>query len=86
MKTARGIPLNIRFLESLLRILLIIPTGGLAVLAVVFIHGYIFLLIPPYLLATGLTNYSPIKHMFRLIMHTPVFTGSTDWLLSSPVM
>ena len=86
MKTRTGIPLNIGLFEAIARLLLIIPAGGLAVLGIIYLHTYIFVLVPPYLLASGLTYYSPIKHLFRIAMHHPVFISYNDPVLSLEVM
>ena len=86
MKTRKGIPLNVGMFESMTRLMLILPTGPLAVLAVIFLHTYVFLLVPSYLIATALTYYSPIKHLYRIAMHKPVFTGNNDPVLLSSVM
>jgi len=86
MKTERGISLNVTFLEAMTRILLIIPAAPLAVLAVIYLHTYLFLVVPGYLLATALTYYCPIKNLYRIAMHQPSFTGANDPILSSEVM
>ena len=83
MKTRSGLPLNIKPFESLIRLVLIIPVGALVVLAVIFMHSYVLIPIPGYLLFTGLTSYSPIKHVFRLIMHKPVFQDAGNPVLAS---
>ena len=75
MKAIKEVSLNIGFLEGTIRVLLLIPTGGLAVLAVVCLHTYIFLSVPPYLLATALTKYGPVKHILRILKHKPVNTN-----------
>jgi len=86
MKTRKGIPLNIGLFESIARLILIIPTGPLAVLGVIYLHTYVFLLVPAYLIFSGLTNYSPIKNLYRVAMHKPAFTGNNDPVLLSEVM
>ena len=86
MKTRGGVPLNVGLFEAVARLFLMIPTGGLAVVAVIYLHTYAFLFVPLYFMATGLTYYSPVKHLYRLILHKPVFTGKNDPVLSSEVM
>ena len=83
MKQNKGIPLNIEILETIGRLLLMIPTGILAVLAITTIHTYIFIPIPVYLLITAVTRYAPIKHLFRIITHKPVFTDNNVSILLS---
>jgi len=85
-KTKKGIPLNIGFKEALARIILMVPAGALSVLAILYTHFILFILIPPYLLFTGLTQYGPIKHLYRLIRHKPVYTGENDPILQSEVL
>jgi len=86
MKTRKGIALNVGILEAITRLLLIIPAAPLAVLAIIYLHTYIFLLVPAYLIATGLTYYSPVKNIYRIAMHLPSFTDGNDPILSSNVM
>lgn len=86
MKTRKGLPLNISFFEAIGRLILIIPTGPLAVLGIVYLHTYIFLLVPAYLIGTALTYYSPIKNVYRIARHQPAFTGNNDPVLLSEVM
>lgn len=86
MKTTIDIPLNIGLFEAITRLLLVIPVGPLAMLADLYLHTYIFVLVPMYLIASRLTYYSPIKHLFRLAMHHPVFEDKNDPILSSKVM
>jgi hypothetical protein len=86
MKTTTGIPLNVTMEESFLRLMLIVPAGMLAVTGIVLMHTYLLVLLPFYLLATGLTSYSPLKHLYRVMMHKPVFTAINDPVLSSDLM
>jgi hypothetical protein len=86
MKTFHGLPLNVTLAESALRLGLLVPSGILAIVAIIFLHTFVFLIIPPYLLFTSITSYSPLKHLYRKIRHTPVFTNYNDPILSSDLL
>jgi hypothetical protein len=78
MKDQKDMILNIGFLESTLRLMLILPVGGLSVWIVIMTHEYMFLLIPFYILVTALIHYSPLKHLYIVIKHKPLYTEDSD--------
>jgi hypothetical protein len=69
MEQTTDLQQNISAVEAAIRFILIIPAGMLGVAAAVYMNTYIFMLLPCYLLITGLTYYSPVKHLYSIIRH-----------------
>jgi hypothetical protein len=78
MKNQKDMILNIGFLESAVRMMLILPVGGFCACIVIMTHEYWLLLIPFYILATALIHYSPLKHLYMVVKHKPAYTENSD--------
>jgi len=76
MKKNYEIPLNVGLMETVSRILLILPMTIVSIIFVVKFDNYILTALPFYLLITALISYDPIKHLYKKLTHKAVF--STD--------
>ena len=84
MKKHFEIPLNISFMETVIRMLLIFPTTLFGIFMAEKFHGYILMQIPGYLLITALISFDPVKYLYRKIAHKPLL--NTDPYLYSEVI
>lgn len=73
MKSKNEFKVNISIMESMYRLLLILPAGMFGVYAAVMMNSYIFMLLPFYLLVTSLTYYSPVKQLYTSLIHRSLF-------------
>jgi hypothetical protein len=72
MKNSFNIPLNVGFKETVLRVLLIIPSAWLGVACIVLFHVFFVIHLAGYFLITALISYDPVKHLYSIIFHKPV--------------
>ena len=70
MKIRNEIKLNVSLVESAFRLILIMPAGMIGIAAAVWTGNLLLMILPFYLLVTGLTYFCPVKYLYTTIVRS----------------